>query len=231
MAERRWLPGFVRRRPFGWAFAATIAASLLISQLAYNWRWSVETDAAVWITYVVEAVALLLPTMVALRWRGVGRRARVVALAICALWWMPASGRAVDIVRELREFIPNMWAVKEMLREPRRAMRTPPDEAAARALAAGDSSFLAVGGECGRVSGVDSAVAQPRGVRVIRGTHHDGESLTNEHGAFKRDARRYAWDYNVTIAVRLKIETTLPDGMRGCVDLTAMRGRAPFFWP
>jgi hypothetical protein len=110
-------------------------------------------------------------------------------------------------------------------------MRTPPAEAAARALAAGDSSFLAHGGSCGSVPGVDSAVAQPQGVRVIRGTYHDGEPLTPEHLAFNYDAFVYAERYNDAVAERLGIETIRPDGRRPCFDLAPMRGRAPLSWP
>lgn len=232
MADRRFVPGFVRRRPFAWAFASSLVAGLLINEVAYNWRWELETDAAVWIALVVEAVALLLPVMVVVRWRGVGRRARAAALAICALWGTMFSGRVVGIARDVREFIPDMWMVREMLREPRRAMRASPSDAAARALAAGDSTFLAVGGSCGSAPGVDSAVARSRGVRVIRGTYQDGEPLTNEHGAFQWQAYYYAQSYNEAVAERLRIEAVPPGGARGgCFDLAPMRGRAPLFWP
>ena len=230
--KRRWLPGFVRRRPFAWAFAAVLVASPLAGELANVWRWDAESDAGVWLAFVCEAVALLFPVMVALRWRGVGRRARATALAICALWWTFESGRVRAIARDLREFIPNVRVVAEMVREPRRAMRAPPSEAAARALAAGDSSFLAVGGTCGSVPGVDSAVAARQGVRVIKGTYHDGLPLTPEHRAFQWDALLYAERYNAAVAERLAIEAIPPGGERGgCFDPTPMRGRAPLFWP
>jgi hypothetical protein len=232
MAERGRLSRFVRRRPFLWAFAAAFVAGWLISDLARGWRFDVASDAAVWLTFVGQAVALLLPAMVALRWRGIGRGARAAALAVCALWWTNESGRVGAAAREVREFIPNMRVVKEMLREPRRAMRIEPRSAAAKALAAGDSSFLAVGGNCGSVPGVDSAVAGRRGVRVITGTYHDGPPLTAEHRAFQWDALSYAERYNDALAERLGIEAIPPGGTRtSCFDPTAMRGRAPLFWP
>jgi len=232
MAKRPRLPGFVRRRPFGWAFASSLVTARLISEMAPSWRLAVETDVVVWIVFVVEAVALLLPVLVAVRWRGAGRRARAVALVICALWGMLLSGRVKRIVRDAREFIPNMWMVKEMLREPRRAMGTPPAAAAARALAAGDSSFLAVGRRCVGAPGVDSAVARRRGVRVIRGTDHDGQPLTYEHLAFQWTAYDYAMSYNAAVVERLPAGTLSPDGDRGgCFDPTSMRGRGPLFWP
>ena len=232
MAERRWVPGFVRRRPFGWAFASSLVAALLIGEMAPGWRLDVETDVVVWIVFVIEAVSLLLPVIVAVRWRGAGRRARRAALVICALWGMLVWDRAAGITRDVREFIPNMWAVKEMLREPRRAMGTPPADAAARALAAGDSSFLAVGGSCRSAPGVSSAVARRRGVRVIRGTHHDGQPLTSEHLDFQWHAYDYAMSYNAAVAERLAVEAASPDGdPGGCLDPTPTRGRAPLFWP
>jgi hypothetical protein len=230
--KRRRLPGFVRRRPFAWAFAAALVAGWLMSDLARGWRFDVASDAAVCLTFAGQAVALLLPAVVAARWRGVGWKARAAALAVCALWWTSESGRVGAASREVREFIPNMRVVKEMLREPRRAMRVEPSAAAAKALATGDSSFLAVGGECGSVPGVDSAVAGRQGVRVITGTYHDGPPLTAEHRAFQWDALLYAESYNNALAERLKIEPIPPGGVRGgCFDPTPMRGRAPLFWP
>jgi hypothetical protein len=230
--RRRRLPGFVRRRPFAWAFAAALVAGWLISDLARGWRFDVASDAAVWLTFAGQAVALALAAVVALRWRGVGWRARAAALAVCALWWTNESGRVGMAAREMREFIPNMRVVKEMLHEPRRAVRTEPGSAAAKALAAGDSSFLAVGGTCGSVPGVDSAVARRQGVRVITGTYHDGPPLTAEHRAFQWDALLYAERYNDAVAERLGIEAIPPGGERSsCFDPTPMRGRAPLFWP
>jgi len=228
MAERGRLSRFVQRRPFASAFVA----ALVIRGVAQERRWSAESDAMVWLSFAAAALALLLPAVVAARWKGAGRRARAKALAFCALWWWVEWGSVVAAARDLREFIPNVRVVKEMLREPRRAMRTPPAEAAARALAAGDSSFLGVGGSCATVPGVDSAVARPQGVRVIRGTYDNNGPLTAEHGVFHRDAYSYAWDYNNAVAERLGIETTLPGGGgHGCFDHEAIRGRAPLFWP
>jgi hypothetical protein len=231
MAERGRLSRFVQRRPFASAFMASFVAALVIREVAYDRRWGAESDAMEWLSLTAPTLALLLPAVVAARWKGGGRRARAKALAFCALWWMYEWSSVRSDARKLREFIPNVRVVAEMLREPRRAMRTPPAEAAARALAAGDSSFLAVGGSCARVPGVDSAVALPQGVRVIGGTNHDVFPLTAEHGAFRQDAYSYALDYNGAVAERLKIETSLPGGGRGCVDPTSMRGRAPLFWP
>jgi hypothetical protein len=211
---------------------AAFVAALVIGAAARQRRWSAESDAMVWLSFAGQVMALLLPVAIALRWKGAGRRARATALGVCALWWWIEWGSVAWAARDLREYIPNMRVVAEMVREPRRAMRTPAAEAAARALAAGDSSFLAVGGSCAEVPGVDSAVAHPRGVRVIRGTYHDGDPLTVEHGVFERDAYDYAWSYNDAVAERLKIETDLPGSdVRGCVDLTSMRRRAPLFWP
>ncbi len=232
MAERGRLSRFVQRRPFASAFMAAFVAALVIAAAARERRWSAESDAMVWLSFAGQVMALLLPVAIALRWKGAGRRARAAALAVCAFWWWLEWGSVAWAARDLREYIPNMRVVAEMVREPRRAMRTPPAEAAARALAAGDSSFLAVGGRCAEVPGVDSAVAQPQGLRVIRGTYHDGEYLTAEHRVFKRDAYSYAWSYNAAVAERLKIETSLPGaGPRGCVDPMSMRGHAPLFWP
>ncbi len=229
---RRRLRGSARHGPFAWAFAASLLAGLVINDQAYGWRLRVHTDAGVWTAFVVEVVALLLPVMVATRWRGVGREARAAALAVCALWLMILSGRVLLIARDLPEFIPNRRMVAEMVREPRRAMRTFPSDAAARAVAAGDSSFLAVGGKCGSVPGVDSAVARRRGVRVITGTHHDGPPLTNEHRVFQRDALMYAEHYNRAVAERSRIEAVAPGAIPShCYDPASMRGRAPLFWP
>jgi hypothetical protein len=230
--KRRQLPASARHGPFAWALAASLLAGLLINDQAYGWRLRVHTDAGVWIAFVVEVVALLLPVMVAVRWRGVGRGARASALLACALWWTLHWGRVHLIVRDMPEFIPNRRVVAAMVREPRRAMRTDHSDAAARALAAGDSSFLAVGGTCGTVPGVDSAVARRRGVRVITGTHDDGPPLTNEHRAFQLDALDYAERYNGALAKRLGIEAVPPGGEHGrCYDPTTMRGRAPLLWP
>jgi hypothetical protein len=232
MAERGRLSRFVQRRPFASAFMASIVAALVVGEAARDRRWSAESDAMVLLSFAGQVMALLLPVAIAVRWKGAGRRARAIALAVCALWWWSEWGSVAWAARDLREYIPNMRVVKEMLREPRRAMRTPPYEAAARALAAGDSSFLAVGVSCATVPGVDSAVARPQGVRVIRGTYPDPGPLTAEHRAFRRDAYAYALYYNDAVAERLKIETFLPGGGgRGCIDLMAARGRAPFFWP
>jgi hypothetical protein len=232
MAERGRLSRFVQRRPFASAFMASFVAALVITHVAYDRRWSAESDAMVWISFAAPALALLLPAVVAVRWKGAGWRARAAALAVCALWWMSEWNSVRSDARDLREFIPNVRVVTQTVLEPRRAMRTPPAEAAARALAAGDSSFLAVGGSCGEVPGVDSAVAHTQGVRVITGTYHDGPPLSAEHRAFQWDALLYAGRYNSAVAERLEIVAFPPGGIRtSCFDPTPMRGRAPFFWP
>jgi hypothetical protein len=232
MAERHRLPGFVRRRPFPWAVAGAFVAGSLASELLFDWRLGSDSDASTAISFPLEALAFLLPAFMIVRWRGIGGRARALGLAACVLWWMSESHSIRMSARDLRSFALNIHVVDGMLREPRRAMRRDPREAVAAALAAGDSSFLAVGGSCGSVPGVDSAVAHRQGLRVITGTYHDGPPLTPGHRRFEWDAHSYAWNYNDALAERLGIEAIPPGAApSNCFDPTPMRGRAPLFWP
>jgi len=233
MAKRRLVPGFVRRRPFRWAVAGAFMAGSLASQIIVNWRsGSTETDGAVAVCFTLEALAYLLPALMIVRWRGIGARARALGLAACALWWVFESDGIRWYAHDLRSFVHSIHVLDETLREPRRAMRMPPAEAAARALAAGDSSFLAIGGSCGRVPGVDTAVAHRRGVRVIMGTYNDGLPLTPGHRRFESDAETYASSYNEALVERLGVGAIPPLEISSrCFDPTTLRGRAPPFWP
>lgn len=233
MAERRFVPGFVRRRPFRWAVVGAFVAGSLASAIIANWRsGSTDTDGAVAVCFTLQALAFLLPALMIVRWRGIGARARALGLAACALWWLFESESIRWYAQDLRSFVHSIHVLDETLREPRRAMRTPPAEAAARALAAGDSSFLAIGGSCGSVPGVDTAVAHRRGVRVIMGTYNDGFPLTPGHQRFEWDAETYASKYNEALVERLGVgDVPQHEISSRCFDPTPMRGRAPFFWP
>jgi hypothetical protein len=246
--ERRRLPEFVRRRSFAWAVAVAVISGVaaavavvafiavvggyLVSKYMRVGRLDTASDAFVAISFPLEALALLLPAFMVVRWRGIGARARVLGLAACALW-MSDSNRTGGSVREPRELAPPTRVVGDMLREPCRAMRAEPAAAVEKALAAGDSSFLAVGGNCGSAPGVDSAVARRQGVRVIRGTYHDTPPLTPEHRGFIFfESSGYAEHHDNALAERLKIEPIPPGGERGgCFDPTPTRGRAPLSWP
>jgi hypothetical protein len=222
------LPGFVRRRPFPWALAATVVVAWSMVQLGMEWMWMAESDEGEAAAYAAQAAGLVLPLVATgVAWRRIGRWARASALAVCALWIFSTIHIADSLPGQVRAFVPNTRVVDEMLRAPRRAMRTPPDEAAARALAAGDTTFLAVGGDCGSIEGVDTATARRHGVRVISGTFHDGGALTAEHRRFGSAAGFYADAYNRAILERLGIEA----GRGGCVDLRELRRGHRFFWP
>lgn len=220
---------FVRRRPFPWLLAASLLAACVVAVVGDDWEYTVRSHEQQALNYLFHAAGLALPLAVtAVWWRRVGVWARSSALLVCVLWSLLMVHRATFLVESVGALARNAPVVDEMLREPRRAMRTPPEEAAARALAAGDTSFLAQGGGCASIGGVDTAIARRHGVRVISGTFHDGESLTAEHRDFGYGALMYADSYNRAILERLGIEP----GGSSCVDLREFRraGR-PFFWP
>jgi len=225
---RRFVPGFVRRRPFAWAVAGAIVAASLASGLLWEWRLGTYSDASKAMSFPLEALALLLPALVIVRWRGIGARARAMGLAACALWWMYESPRIGGSVRELRSFVSNMRVVEVMVREPRAAMEQDARTWAEKALAAGDTSFLVTGGSCGNLHGVDAVLARRHGVRVIRGTYHDGPRLTPGHNKYAGTAYEFAGRYNEVVLERIGAE---PRYYIACQDHATMRGRAPFFWP
>jgi hypothetical protein len=228
MAERGRLSRFVQRWPFASAFMAAFVAALVVGAAAREQRWDAESDAMLWLSFAGQALALLLPAVVAVRWKGAGRRARANALAVCALWWMFESNRVAGAARDLREFIPNVRVVAEMVREPRAAMEQEASIWAEKALAAGDTSFLVTGGTCGNLHGVDTVLARRHGVRVIRGTYHDGPRLTPGHREYIWTAYDFASRYNEAVLDRIGAEAQY---YTSCQDHATMRGRAPFFWP
>jgi hypothetical protein len=223
------IPAFVRH-PLPWVFAASIPTAVIVVLLARDIESTTRTHETQALNYLVQLAALLLPLFVAaVWWRGIGRWARSAALLACVAWSLFALRVAMETVEEARRFVANMGVVDELVREPLRAMETPPEVAAARALAVGDTSFLAAGGYCGGFGGVDTATARRYGVRVITGTFHNSEALTAEHRAFDGVARGYLRDYNLAVLDRLGVERL---GHHPCPDIMQFRragGR--FFWP
>ena len=231
----RWPLGFVRRRPFPWVLLASVVVAWTGLEYAQGWRWSTESDTGVWFSFFLAAAALFPPFVVLARyWRRVGPGMRIFGALVGVLWWLTAWHQARYLARQLGEWAPKLGVAAELMRAPREAMRVPPDTAVERALAAGDTSFLATGGSCGQAVGVDSAVAARVGVRVIRGTYHDGPPLTNEHGAFLSDAYGYALYYNDVLARRLGVDPTPPGtdfSHTRCQEPSSTRRPGRFFWP
>jgi hypothetical protein len=222
------LPGFIRRNPFPWLLTATVTVAFFVVAWSRSMEFTVRPHFQEGLNFLVQAVALVVPLWVTgAWWRRIGGWARVAALLVCGVWSLLAVHFGTELLEQVRAFARGVPVVDEMLREPLRALETPPRVAAARALAAGDTFFLGVGGNCGRISGVDSATALRYGVRVISGAEDD-DPLTGKHRAFHYDASYYAGLYNDEVRDRLEIE----HGYIHCPDPRDFRRAGkPISWP
>ena len=204
--ERRALPRFGGAWLFAllgaWMFARPVLrlASDGISAAVGRMGW---TDAWAWADSIAQLGIYAVPlAAVAVGWGSLGRNRRIAVGAMLGTYVVIALPAVRSLVQWSMEFAGYERRANAMMRPARLAMRVPPEAAAVRALAAGDSAFLAVVGEMISTPGVHGGcLVQRYGERAIRGTS-DG-MLTPDHVRFQFRARDYAARYNATLAARL----------------------------
>ncbi|HEX6748131.1 MAG TPA: hypothetical protein VF092_12625 [Longimicrobium sp.] len=169
------------------------------------------TDAWTWADSLGQAAAYLAPlAAVAVGWRSLGRHARIAAVAILGVYSAMALPALHGHLAWLKRFAADERMANERMRVAVRAMRVPPETAVMRALAAGDSSFLAVVGVAISTPGVYSGcVLQRYGERAIQGT--GGVMFTPNFRRFQFRARDYARRYNAELARRLGVSHEVAD--------------------
>jgi hypothetical protein len=148
---------------------------------------------------------LLAPFLAySLLWRRMPREGRILSGAMLVLYGVAAVPRCLRSMVFLGEAVRAAAHVRAETRPARRAMRVGPVEAARRATAAGDTSFLGVAGYAVLVPGVTNPCVLARwGQSVIRGT--SDASRTPGHARFQERAQHFAAAYNQALAARVGI--------------------------
>ncbi|HEX6748130.1 MAG TPA: hypothetical protein VF092_12620 [Longimicrobium sp.] len=204
-----------RREP-GWLHCAWLFALLgawMLIRPAHGWLedWLLRasrpwwSDAVTWAIIIATLLLVSVPLVAAaIPWRTLGLVPRIVAAAMLLVYGVVAWPVAFDAVGWSVEFAAMEREANAMMIRPRKAMRVPPAEAAARALAAGDSAFLGVMGYALEAPIVENDCVLARfGVHPIEGT---GDVLmTPNHARFQRQAGAYATRYNAALAARLGV--------------------------
>ena len=205
--DARREPGWLRG---AWLFALLGAWMLIrpahgpledwLLRAARPW-WS---DAVTWANIIATLLLVSVPLIAAaVAWRSPGRAPRIAAAAMLLVYGVIAWPVAFSAAGWSVAFAGMQREANAMMAAPRRAMRVPPAEAAARALAAGDSSWLGVQSYALEVPLVErnDCLLAHYGVHVVEGT---GDApLTPDHARFQRQAGEYATRYNAALVARL----------------------------
>jgi hypothetical protein len=193
--------------------------------------WGRSAAVAIAIDALPLAITLLPLAVIALAWRsraGWTRRA-VLAMLIpyAALVATSTTGRVDDLVRTVKV----ERAMAATLHPQRLAMRVPPEDAARRALSAGNDDFLAISGESLIVPGVENWCAtEASGWMVVRNTSDGFQS--RGHVGFQWEAATYARRYNAEVIARLGLDRAeLSRPVDPPCGGSAESRPAPRYWP
>jgi multisubunit Na+/H+ antiporter MnhG subunit len=195
--------------PTGYAFTLLIASSVaawrlpdVVSRAAAMTALTSTSDGVSVAMDALPLVLTLLPFLVAAAaWRTIPHGMRTGVLGILALLAAPTAYRAAGYAEWMVRDAVEMRLVAADLAPIRAAMRVPPEEAARRAVEAGNPEFLGISNVGMFIPGVENdCVERNQGWWLVR---EMGDAVRSAgHLRFQLDATAYATRYNAAV-VRL----------------------------